>query len=309
MSFPRLRPPGLWTFDTVVDPEEFEAFDANIANALDGLNGGVYALLDDLEIGGTGAFLVSTSAEFSGGFTEFTGSVGFDDDVTFSASSPVLFLGTVGFGNDVDFSGGTVTLGASGSDAIVVDGFFQVNETSNFNAGVFFNDEVAFDAVVGFNAYAQFNDSVGFDDDVTFGDVTIFSELATFDDVLIGGVLTMGAAVVGAPMTFTGTGKVLSRTVAGSDGATTYQAANVDNVFVAPGTLSASQNYTIGDTGAENGMRIRFVNEDPTHTIFVKHPGGSGLDSIGGSATKVWGEYERISGAWRRVGVGPVADT
>jgi hypothetical protein len=52
--FSRLRAIGGWLFNTVVEPEEFEAFDENISNALDGKNGGTYSLLSVLNIGGVG---------------------------------------------------------------------------------------------------------------------------------------------------------------------------------------------------------------------------------------------------------------
>lgn len=54
MSFARLRSPGLWAPNSVVEPEEFEQLDENLSHALDGQNGGVYTPNLPLEIGGQG---------------------------------------------------------------------------------------------------------------------------------------------------------------------------------------------------------------------------------------------------------------
>lgn len=54
MSFARLRSPGLWAPNSVIEPEEFEQLDENLSHALDGQNGGVYTPNLPLEIGGQG---------------------------------------------------------------------------------------------------------------------------------------------------------------------------------------------------------------------------------------------------------------
>lgn len=53
MSFLRIRTPGFWTFNSVVAPSEFEAFD-NRYTAIDGTGGGTYAPSALITIGGSG---------------------------------------------------------------------------------------------------------------------------------------------------------------------------------------------------------------------------------------------------------------
>lgn len=54
MTFSRVRNPAGWTNNSVVQPGEFEAFDANLANAVDGAGGGTYTPTTRLTIGGQG---------------------------------------------------------------------------------------------------------------------------------------------------------------------------------------------------------------------------------------------------------------
>jgi hypothetical protein len=53
MSFTRTRPPGFWTFNSVVAPSEFEHID-DYSYAIDGLGGGTYAPTALITIGGSG---------------------------------------------------------------------------------------------------------------------------------------------------------------------------------------------------------------------------------------------------------------
>lgn len=302
-----LRTRALWADDTDLLYTEMEDMDIKTSLAINS-EGGVYALIDDLIIGGAGELVIDANASFNG-YTQFNGSVAFIDDVTFAATAPALLLGGAQISGLI--VGGNTSLGNTSADAITIDGLLFVNEQSSFAERAFFLDGLQadgdsfFNDYAEFNAYTQFNNSVGFIDDVTFADLLICTGDAQFGDVLVGGTLT-----IDKPVVFTGTGKIKHRQALGGDGAATYQAAQVDTVWVPLGTLTADQNYTIGDTDAEDGMRIRFYNSDhATFAVKVKLPGGSPLDIIGGISSTIWGEYERIAGVWHRVAVGPAEDT
>ncbi len=52
--FSRIRAIGQWLFNSVVEAAEWEAFDENLSNAIDGKDGGAYAPTDPIEFGGAG---------------------------------------------------------------------------------------------------------------------------------------------------------------------------------------------------------------------------------------------------------------
>lgn len=52
--FTRLRAMGAWIFNSTVDPDEWEAFDENLSNAIDGADGGTYGPTDPIVIAGSG---------------------------------------------------------------------------------------------------------------------------------------------------------------------------------------------------------------------------------------------------------------
>jgi hypothetical protein len=63
MSFTRIRSSGLWLPRTAVTPEEFEQLDANLANAVDGLDGGAYAPTAPIQFGGSGIEFAGLSGD------------------------------------------------------------------------------------------------------------------------------------------------------------------------------------------------------------------------------------------------------
>src|SRR5689334_10666795 len=154
--FSRIRPPGEWTLNSVVDPAEWETFDENQSNAIDGLHGGVYAPDNEIEIGGDGL-------KVSGPFT---------------AASTMQVNGDATLSNDVLLDGPSFTV------STVV---------ATFNAGVSFNDAVDFNGTANFDDNVTFNDPVSFTDTATFGaGLHVDAGDATFDeDLTVTGLATL----------------------------------------------------------------------------------------------------------------------
>lgn len=63
MGFERIRAPGGWTLNSVVDPEEFEAIDAARPDMVDGGGGGEYEPTEQIGIGGEGLGLAGENHE------------------------------------------------------------------------------------------------------------------------------------------------------------------------------------------------------------------------------------------------------
>jgi len=63
MAFGRLRPSGLWVPRSAVTPAEFETFDENLSNAVDGADGGAYAPTNPIQFGGDGIEFAGISGD------------------------------------------------------------------------------------------------------------------------------------------------------------------------------------------------------------------------------------------------------
>jgi hypothetical protein len=288
MSFSRVRLPGLWIDGTTVPGTEWEQFDENLSNALDGADGGTYSLSDHLIIGGVPGvvFGVEVDSIFNGEAL-FQREVTFDDLVT--VDGEFVTTNTSTFGGDVDINAalavsgtvgllGDVLIGDAAGDALLVAATTTAFSPWNFQ------DDVTFDGVIIAEA-AQFNDVVEFNFDSEFNGDAFFNAV-TFRE----------------PVGFTGTGKIKWRnktiSVAGDQ---SVVAANYDQVYVPSGVLVADATITISDTNAEDGMQIRFTTADGTYAVGVETPTGSvlGLKNISGFYRSA--VYQRIDGVWRRV--------
>lgn len=275
MSFSRQRAIGLWTFDSVVEDFEFEIFDENLSNAIDGKGGGSYSLQSPLIIGGVpGTYTqfdvgltLSDLLYMTGGVESYgpvyiggTGTFTVDKDSTFS---DVVTLDAALVANDDCY------LGSSSADAIIVNGQAIFLSTAAFNDVATFQSTSAFNDVATFNSLAYFND------------VPTFYEGANFQK----------------PLGFSGTARIPERQAIGGDANASYAAQTYTHVHCPASTLAASRNYTIDDTGALNGDRMRFSTRDSGFDINIKDPGGSVIAAINAAAIK-WVDVERVLGAW-----------
>lgn len=75
MTFPRVRPPNGWSFASVINPSECEQIDTNLANAIDGRDGGAYAPTAAIVIGASGGNFVGLHVTSHAILDDFEGHV------------------------------------------------------------------------------------------------------------------------------------------------------------------------------------------------------------------------------------------
>lgn len=280
MTFARVRAPGLWIDGTTVPGTQWEQFDANLANALDGSDGGTYSLANDMTIGGDPfvAWVFELETTFNAG-SIFSADVLFGDDVHFLATA--VFDGAATFNDPVTFT-----------------------DDATFGDPVIFNDFVTFNDPVTFSDNAGFQGPAFFDGNVNIGTST--SDVATFDATCTfsGPVTIQNAAAFDGTVVTNSVGNFRVRRVrrqtAGADADASIDVTLTDHVSVAAGVLSATRSYTISDTGAMNGDRVRFSNFSTAFGIAVKNPGGTTLEAIiTATGSPTWVDVERIAGSWR----------
>lgn len=266
--------PGGWAFGELLSSGHMNALDADHANAVDGLNGGSYELTAPLTIGG--------------------------DNVTISDG---LTAPTVHGPTEID-------------DDFTVDGDLTVNEDLTVSEDLQCFGEVE-------TQQLQVNNDAVVDGSLTVGGVSEFGNNVTLTG---SAVLTLpAAATLEAPGsgTFGGTGKILNlrgkvrlqqdgklvgrNAVIATGGDQSVVAAQVDTVIVPSGVMANGDIITIDDTGAENGMRVRFVSEDGANAVLIRRPGGGAvLGSIVAptniNAGDTWLEVERVANVWRYAG-------
>lgn len=263
MSFPRQRSPGLWTFDSVVEDFEFEAFDENLSHALDGQDGGAYVLGADMSIGGGVA--VDWTFDLPVNFYE---NVLFSDIVEFEGITS--FLGVATFLNDVLMDDNLEVNGSTFLDGDMV----RIGGASPFGADLVCNSVAGFYDLAIFNGDATFNQNATFNDSVLFSDIVEFEAITSF----LGTVTFNNDVTINDPVTFGTGGYVKERLFTMTDTNVADRGPrNCDEVFVEQGTLSGSRTFTIDDTGAEDGAVILFSTQNTSYDVTVKKPGGTDL--------------------------------
>ncbi len=305
---------------------QWEQFDANLANALDMQGGGVYSPQASVIIGGApGVYLeLDLPARFGDNFL-MTGSL-------FEAFATTILIGETGsattmLGDTFDVDVGIVNIGVSGANALTVHSFATFDDIVIANGAAFFYAATEFNAAVDFDAATDFGaDAFFHDGTVTMGasgatafivnssttheETVVFNGAIFINDTAAFSVAPSFAngAVMQGPVTFSGQGRVTQRQIIGGDTDATYQAIAQSHVHVPASVLSASRSYTIGDTGALDGDRVRFSTYEATYPLVVKAPGGAPLTNLKlASAFSSWCDVERIGGIWRIVGNGITA--
>lgn len=283
MNHDFVRDGNVWASLSDLTSAEMALLDFNAAHSIDD-RGGTYALEEDMVIGG-------------------------GVDITWDFELPV------NFSEDVDV---IAPLYVSGTTTI--DALLNVLDDATFEAATF-NQDAEFEGDVYLNGTAMLVQSQAvFFDDATFQGPVTFEDPATFesDGIFEGDVYLNGTAALiqsqvthfGA-VTFRGVTQTshagyiaarrVRRQVAGADANASYAPVTYDHVYVASG-LTSPHDYTIDDTGAANGDRIRFSTQDATHAVTIKTPGGVTISSIRNAAGFfVAQDFERISGVWRSV--------
>jgi carbonic anhydrase/acetyltransferase-like protein (isoleucine patch superfamily) len=286
MTIARRRAEGLWVDGSTVSGLDFEHFDANLAEAVDG-RGGAYILTEDLEFGGADLILGNNLQVVGNATVDGDITIGDDllvtGDATVSGNATVTAALTVGMGLSVAASAtilGGLTIGtdiAIGDDATIAGDLTVTGPSTLGNANI-----GGALVVTGSTTLAG---SLDADGNCYLGSASGFVEV-------------LGTTTVRENMSFGGDGKVVWRqqTVA-TDANQTSIAAQVDSFILPNGVFTAARSVTIDDTGAADGMRVNFRSRDTSFIITVKDPGGNNLDTLHGT-TKPWGYAERIGGSW-----------
>jgi hypothetical protein len=231
--FTRVRPSGFWTLNSVVDPAEFEQFDAQLYAAINGDAGGTWAPSIPITIGGAGI--------------NVTGLLAADD---------VEIGGTLEVGGQALFNA-----------PVTIDNDLAVNGAAVFYDGVTFNDTVSFDGPAQVETGNTFTVGNGATLSIPSGGTQTIASGATFT-IASGATVTIGAATTfNGAMSLTkriglsSNAAISIRRVAGADAATAYGVVSASGTVVADevdiGTLTAARTYTVDDGIA--GDRIRFT--------------------------------------------------
>jgi hypothetical protein len=322
----------------VVTQTEWDKFDQNLFESINGDDGGVWAPASPIEIGGSGLevsglFVASSDAQI--------GTTSADDLTIWSTTSvvgPVTF-GVTTFGATATFNGslvanGNTTIGNASSDTLtvvatstfqndVIIGItsadaLQVWSTSTFIGPTSFGI-TTFGGASTFNGSAEFNSSVQFDNGVTFNnqadfdaDVTIGSSSSDallvhasstfFNGVIFdGSIEILNNAVVAAPIFFSGAGRVPMRTGTTTNTSSAYSPVTANMWRVPATTLSALRTYSISNTGAMDGDWLWFGIGPQGFTLeFEDHLGGPLITFTAGQ--QGYALFVRISGTWRLLG-------
>lgn len=283
------RAGGIWADDTDLLHLEMADIDAKTVDSISA-TGGVYALVDELQIGGAPGTFVQIDVEL---------------DVT----APAQFADSMFVLGDADFAGvnffmnvANASIGNTNADQLTVNSLSDFLGFARFDGGASFFDVATFNDVADFNDRATFNDEVDFEALVIFDSIATFNDEAHFNgDTHFGGTVTLGV-----PLSYSSSGRVPQRQTLGADVDQSFGPTGRTHVIVMAGVLSADRVYTISDVGAIDGDRIRFTNLDATWQITVAAPGGGILSLVKRASTFSRAvEAERVSGSWVIVGTMP----
>jgi hypothetical protein len=270
--FSRIRAPGFWTLGSDLLPVEMESIDACLSKAINGDGGGVWAPSSVIEIGGagfkltggfwsTGAFRVDQMGDFRHGLT-VTG-----DDVSISLNLHVQGNASVnGLHADgvIDADGGMTTHGNMTADgALGCSGNLGVGGNAGIGGTCMVMGATTLGGTLGVTGAAAFSSTLA-----------VGGTLVASADVNVGGALSVNdLATFTERATFNG--GVVTRSVLGVDHNNAYSVATVDEVIVGQTGLSTNVIYTVLDTGAVNGSRIRFTTLNANYNIDVAWTGGT----------------------------------
>jgi len=281
-----------WGTGAVTD-EEFDELDAGQFKSINADDGGTWAPVEPIEIGGAGFIIngplaVGGDAAFTGEVTfdnnpvsflsgadveffdtaTFHDEVSFEQDAAFGAGAPVSFAATATF-NGALVANGDITLGSSAADTMTVNAITTFAQDCAFQDPVVFSDDVEFNNNINFTgAQIEFGNGT----ELHFGTSTTITGTQTFT----------GSPTLGARLRYTGSGRVglriteldnTSQTVTVEDG----------NVFVQFPSGSA-KTVTLDPTGEVAGYDFAiFHNGDAAVSpanLIVEYPFGGATDQI-----------------------------
>lgn len=254
MTFARQRSPGAWT--GTISTAEFDAIDDHISKAIDGNAGGSYSPSAAIVIHGAFGLNIDDDSQLvvDGAFVctsttiaaNFQAAI-FQDDVVCNQSLSAA-----------SFVGGSINV-------------TTVNASANLHVGAVFDVDGAAD----FAAHVDFHGT------------TTFTGAATINTLSVTTSLGFNAASANDLFILNGAGRIQYRIAAATSASATYQPNAVDIVKIpSNNTLTADVIWTIGDTGAQDGMIMHLSRSEDTtaYNVAVKQVGGSTICILQGSA-------------------------
>lgn len=308
MTFSRQRAPGAWISGVPMATGEAEAFDGNLAKAIDGDGGGTYAPSTQIIIGGsgfkvTGAFDVSGAAAFTG-TVECKAGLSVTTAGTFSCSR----AGTFSNGLTVSTAGSfTCSRPATFSDGLAIDtaGDFTCSRPFTLTNVMTTDHLIHADAgVLAFGVTStgavQFNTTLNVDGNATFNAYAYLN----------------GRTFLAERLVLSGLGRLAYRTTTPANANVTLGVDTVDEIFLSESTGGGGYTVTISTTAALPGSRIRISRDydAPTGNWTVSVPAyvsGSAFFLMGANASTECRSIElTFDGTnWRRTGFSKTSTT
>lgn len=286
------RAAGVWAPFTVARASELASLDAKTYKAINGDEGGTWAPSSPIWIGGQGVYMNGPLKAYgavafeptSFGVAVPAGASLVVDSAKVKATSPngthsltidnagAMPLGTWQWGSSA-WAAGTVTIagdfnfGGMGVTLAIDCGHLLVKtgSTAAFAGPVTCVSGSAFEVAAG--ATADLN----------------------------------GTTSIGGTTTITGAGHVNNRVAIAPDADTTYSVATVDEVIIE--SITAYRVYTLSNTGAADGSRVRFVGGDGLTANVARVEANAGALAANlkmETGSYAWCEFVFSGGAWHR---------
>lgn len=286
MSFARQRLPGKWLSGSIIAQAELETWDTSISNALDGAAGGTWAPSSAITIGGLGI----------------------------NITGPAGFQGTSTFNGQANFNGflvanGNIVLGNASGDSLAVNATtvfahtVEIDETLHVVQNATFDAQITITGALIANGNIVLGNSVG--DSLAVNATTVFANDVEIDgDIVLGddpstaSILTVNTdTVLKGILTIQDAAHVRFRSVMGVDADANYGVDTVDEVYI--DSLSPARTWSLINTGAGTGSRIRFINFTAVDLI-INFNGGSLMVIKNATGYSPNVEFTYIGGTWRR---------
>jgi hypothetical protein len=287
MAFTRVNAGG-WALNDPITADQINQLDIDHANAIDGDDGGSYSPNSDIEILGPNK-LIAEVFEAADAVVSGTLTVNGNATIGNAGSDAHTFNGDVTMNDDLSVTGDCSFGNASG-------------DSHEFSGDVTFFDDVQVVGVATFVSVPVCSAGLT----VSSGGANVTGGLTVATGTTTVGAMSIGSTIGGTPTLATklltsGVGRVVGRvySMPNSD-VTTIGPADADRVVVPTATFTTSRNFTIDDTGAENGESMAFCNfHEATDYLVVKKPGGVTLISLRNvTGEAVAAVATRIGGVW-----------
>ncbi|MEP7049459.1 MAG: hypothetical protein ABJB12_03860 [Pseudomonadota bacterium] len=291
--FAYVRPSGIFNPGIPVDHAEFTSFDQRIFKAINGDDGGTWAPISVITVGGAGITFTGANSSLAPGAT--LTSFG---DLVLAAGSTTELVGISNFGGTANFNGlsvtnffgGSVTNFFPSSNLVFAAGSTQeflgtatVSGTTNFDGlsttNFYGGSQTTFFPSSNLQFEGRLSSTAGL---FTLGDSSTLHSTGNFyfggGGAFVGGVTFAGPSTnfAGAAVRFTsptelgghttltndlvitGAGGIAERVVIGADsGTNTYSVSTADVVFV-PTITTNTGTYYVDNVGAVDGKRMKF---------------------------------------------------